>query len=88
MSERTLLVAAAVVVALSMLLFLAPLLGIIVVALIAVGVPALLLLDRSPLARRNRMGPGASGPGQPGYRGDVSVGEDGAADYDYRRRAS
>ena len=54
MSERTLLVAAAVVVALSLLLFLAPLLGIIVVAVIAVGVPALLFLDRTP-GRRHEM---------------------------------
>ncbi|MFY9586821.1 MAG: hypothetical protein WAT66_05125 [Actinomycetota bacterium] len=54
MSERTLLVAAAVVVALSLLLFLAPLLGIIVVAVIAVGVPALLFLDRGP-GRRHEM---------------------------------
>ena len=88
MSERTLLMVAAAVVALSLLLFLVPLLGIIVVALIALGVPALLFLDRSPLARRQRSGPGASGPGTRGYRGEVSVGEDGAADYEVTRRAS
>jgi hypothetical protein len=88
MSERTLFVAAAIVVALSLLLFLAPLLGIIVVAVVALGVPALLFLDRSPLVRRHQSGPGASGPGQRGYRGDVRVGEEGGADYTYRRRAS
>ena len=88
MSERTLFVAAGIVVALSLLLFLAPLLGIIVVAVIALGVPALLFLDRSPLARRHRRGPGASSPGQRGYRGHVAVGEEGGADYEYRRRAS
>ena len=46
MSERTLVVAAAIVIALSLLLFLVPLVGIIVVAVIAVGVPGLLFLDR------------------------------------------
>jgi len=46
MSERTLFVAATVVVALSLLLFLVPLVGIIVVAVIAVGVPGLLFWDR------------------------------------------
>lgn len=86
MSGRALVLAAAIVVALSLLLFLAPLLGIIVVAAIAVGVPGLLFLDRSPLARRHRLGPGASGPGSHGYGGNVSVGEEGAADY--HRRAS
>ena len=54
MSERTLIVAAGVVVALSLLLFLAPLLGIIVVGVIAVGVPALLFFDRTP-ARRHEI---------------------------------
>ena len=93
MSERTLLVAAAIAVALSMLLFLAPLVGIILVALAAVGVPALLFLDRGFLDRnraagRHRRGTGASGPRQRGYGGAVNVGEEGAGDYDYQRRAS
>lgn len=88
MSERTLIAAAGGVVALSLLLFLAPLLGIIVVAVIAIGVPALLFLDRRPFTRLHRLGPGASGPGTRGYRGDVTVGEDGAADYEVTRRAS
>lgn len=60
MSEKTLFVAAAVVVALSLLLFLAPLVGIVVVGLIAVGVPGLLFLDRKAIVRRHRAGPGAT----------------------------
>ena len=54
MSARTLLVSASIVVALSLLLFLAPFVGMIVVALIAVGVPGLLFLDRSDIGRRRR----------------------------------
>ena len=88
MSERTLIVAAAIVVALSMLLFTAPLLGIIVVAVIALGVPGLLFLDRRPLVRRQRLGLGSSGPGPREDRSKFGVGEDGAADYHERRRAS
>jgi hypothetical protein len=53
MSERTLFIAAAVVVALSLLLFLAPLVGIVVVGLIAVGLPGLLFFDRKDVVRRH-----------------------------------
>jgi hypothetical protein len=89
MSERTLAVVAAIVVALSLLLFLAPLIGIVVVAVIALGVPGLLFLDRNGAVRRHRAGPGASGPRDRGYQGYTAVGDEGgAADYTYRRRAS
>jgi hypothetical protein len=88
MSERTLVIGAAGVVALSLLLFLAPQVGIIIVALATLGVPALAFLDRNAFVRRHRMGPGASSPGERGYRGNVAIRAEGAADYDYRRRSS
>lgn len=78
MPARTLMIGTAAVVALALLLFLAPLIGMIVVGVIAVGVPALLITGNRGAAPHEHPGPGASGPGDRGYRGAVSVGEEGA----------
>jgi hypothetical protein len=51
MPTRTLMVGAAAVVALALLLFLAPTIGMVIVGLIAVGIPAVLLTGKRRPAR-------------------------------------